>query len=60
MARKREFDIFYNTLSLGWHLRNVMLADPELMKDPEAWQEFVQWLERHKVKQQQPAFVTVA
>lgn len=51
MARKREFDIFYNTLSLGWHLRNVMLADPELMKDPEAWQEFVQWLERHKVKQ---------
>ena len=47
---KKSFTIFYNTLSLGWHLRRVIEAEPDLMTNEYEWNQFVKWLERHKVK----------
>lgn len=45
----KEFELFYNTMSLGWHLRRVMELEPNLISNQEEWDRFVKWLERHKV-----------
>ena len=47
---KKEFDIFYNALSVGWHLAKIMEIEPKLIKDIKDWKKLVGWLERHKIK----------
>ncbi len=46
----KEFSIFLNALSIGWHLRKIMEAKPDLMKDKELYDKFIYWLERHEIK----------
>lgn len=43
----KSFEVLYNALSVGWHLRRIKEADPELLKDPEEFERFMGWLERH-------------
>lgn len=45
----QDQDIFYNTMSLGWHLKQLMLAQPELFKDSAFQEKFFKWLQRHNV-----------
>ena len=45
-----NFEVLYNALSVGWHLRKIAEVDPEPMT-PEQWARFVGWLERHNLKQ---------
>lgn len=45
---KELFDIFYNALSVGWHLRRLVEINPHFIANNH--HEFMAWLERHKVK----------
>ncbi len=45
-----EFEIFYNALSVGWHLRKIKEVNPELLKNEKEWIRFMGWLERHDLK----------
>lgn len=45
-----SFEIFINALSVGWHLRKIMEADENLIKDKEMYDYFIYWLERHNIK----------
>jgi hypothetical protein len=46
---EQSFEVFYNSLSVGWHLRRVAEADPQPMT-AEQWDRFVGWMERHNLK----------
>ena len=53
MSEKRtntSFEVFYNALSVGWHLRRIAEADPQFMADKVKWNRFVGWMERHSLK----------
>lgn len=43
---EQSFEVFYNSLSVGWHLRKIAEADQEPMT-PEQWVRFVGWMQRH-------------
>lgn len=45
-----EFEILYNALSVGWHLRKIKEVAPELLENEEDFNRFIGWLERHKCK----------
>lgn len=47
--KNKEFEVFYNALSVGWHLRKIKEVYPELLEDPEDFRRFLVWLERHKL-----------
>lgn len=46
----KEFEILYNALSVGWHLRKIKEAWPEALEDPEEFRYFLKWLDRHGLK----------
>lgn len=50
MKENRSFEIFYNTLSIGWHLRKVAEADPDFKLEGDSFDKFIKWLERHQLK----------
>jgi hypothetical protein len=43
----KDFEIFYNALSIGWHLKKVLEIEPKLLDDPILYNKFLFWLERH-------------
>lgn len=45
-----NYEVLYNALSVGWHLRKIAEADSEPM-NKEQWKKFVGWMERHNLKQ---------
>ena len=47
--QKNEFEIMYNALSVGWHLRRIMEAVKEKSLTKEERKRFVGWLKRHKI-----------
>ena len=48
--KSKEFKIFINALSVGWHLSKVMEAEPDLIKDIDEFEHWTNWLERHNIK----------
>ena len=44
------FEVFYNALSVGWHLSKIVELDESLLLDTKHWKLFKQWLERHNCK----------
>lgn len=46
----QHYEVFYNALSVGWHLRKIAEAAPGFMDDQENWERFVGWMERHDLK----------
>ena len=48
-SREKElFEVFYNSLSVGWHLRRLAEIDDVFMANN--YDQFKSWLERHKIK----------
>ena len=50
LNESKEFIILYNALSVGWHLRRIIEAEPGIVSDPRHYQRFIAWLERHNIK----------
>jgi len=48
--KEKEFEIMYNALSVGWHLRKIMEIEPEIVNDEKLYKRFIAWLDRHEVK----------
>lgn len=49
---EQSFEVFYNSLSVGWHLRRIVEADGEPMTK-EQFTKFVGWMERHNLKEKE-------
>lgn len=49
LYKDKEFEIMYNSLSLGWHLRRIIELEPNIMNDDILKHRFIFWLERHKI-----------
>lgn len=45
---EKYFEIFYNALSVGWHLRKIMEIDDGFIGDN--YEKFAGWLSRHNIK----------
>jgi hypothetical protein len=48
--KDKEFEIFYNSLSVGWHLKRIMELEPEMLNNPLLYNKFISWLDRHNIK----------
>jgi len=48
--KHKSFEIFYNALSVGWHLQKIADADPNFMAGDELWERFTGWMNRHALK----------
>lgn len=44
---KDDFEILYNALSLGWHLRKITEISPDILSTTENKDRFDAWLARH-------------
>lgn len=45
----KEFEIMYNALSVGWHLRKILEISPNIIATQKEQDRFDLWLKRHKV-----------
>jgi hypothetical protein len=52
--KDKEFEIFYNALSVGWHLRKIVELEPDMLCDTIRYDKFIGWLERHNIKPKTP------
>ena len=46
----KSFSIFYDALSVGWHLRRIMELEPDIVSKQELYDKFLGWLGRHNIK----------
>lgn len=47
MKKDNNFEVFYNALSIGWHLRKIKEVAPDLLLNLKDYERFEGWLERH-------------
>jgi len=47
-SNNKDFEIMYNALSIGWHLRKIMELNPNIVED----ERLILWLIRHKILKQ--------
>lgn len=43
----KDFELLYNALSLGWHLRRIAEMSPDILNSREKKEKFDAWLARH-------------
>lgn len=48
-SKNRDFEILYNALSVGWHLRKILEISPDIIASDTERDRFDLWLQRHKV-----------
>ena len=46
---ERDFTIFINALSVGWHLRKIVEAESTIIWDDKDFSKLLDWLEKHQL-----------
>ena len=46
-----NFEIFYNALSVGWHLAKIMSLDKDMVSETPEYEKFIKWLGRHDISE---------
>ena len=51
-SNKKDFEILYNALSVGWHLRKILEISPDIVESQVEYDRFILWMTRHKILKQ--------
>ena len=47
--KNKDFEILYNALSVGWHLRKILEISPNIIDSQVEYDRFILWMTRHKI-----------
>ena len=48
-SNKIHFEVLYNALSVGWHLRKILEISPNIIDSQVEYDRFILWMTRHKI-----------
>ena len=48
-SNNKDFEILYNALSVGWHLRKILEISPNIVESQVEYDRFILWMTRHKI-----------